>query len=113
MCSEQGLDAVLGHIVVGVLLYFVQQDVQQLGSGESVVAGWGATAGSWWVPAQDVEPVPDVLDQVHPVAVQGQIDVHEHLHVVVEQLQLLHDGSVNIDGQRVATLYSKIAHARV
>ncbi len=105
--SEQGLNAVLGDIVVGVLLHFAEDDVQQRGDGEDVVMA-GCVGLSFGVAAESVEPFPDVLHQVHAIAVECEVDVDKHLHVAVKQLQLLHNGPVNVYGKRIRTLPPKI-----
>lgn len=50
---------------------------------------------------------------MHAVGVQGQVHVDEHLEILVEFSDLLHDGSVDVDSEGVGSLDVETAQARV
>jgi hypothetical protein len=61
------------------------------------------------VPAQCVEALPYILDKVHTVAIECEVDIDKHLETGIVYVEFLHDCSIDVDGQCVCAFGLEIA----
>lgn len=106
--SQEGLDAVFGHIVIGVALHLGQQAMQQLPHWEQVLV-LGLPDPS----SDHVEIAPHVPHQVSPEAIQDEVHIEEGLDELVIHSQFLQDASVDISSQGACTIGLEVTEALV